>query len=37
MYEKQFQGYHGTTIQSQSIDVHLEDNSCMLGFDTFFP
>jgi hypothetical protein len=37
MYEKQFQGCHGTTIRSQSIDTHLEDNSCISGFDTFFP
>ncbi len=37
MYEKQFQGCHGTTIRFQSIDTHLEDNSCILGFDTFFP
>ncbi len=37
MYEKQFQGCHGTIMRSQSIDAHLEDNSCISNFDTFFP
>jgi hypothetical protein len=37
MYAKQLQGFHGITIWSQSIDSHLQNNSCILGFDPFFP
>jgi hypothetical protein len=37
VYENQLQGCYGTIIWIQSIDMHLEDNSCMSYLTHSFP
>jgi hypothetical protein len=37
VYENQLQGCYGTIVWIQSIDMHLENNSCISYFDPFLP